>query len=149
MLHQFPLRHRCARARDHGRSNVLAEGRMRQRKNNRIRDRRVGIQRLLDVERRDFLTADIDEFVQASREVEVTVRIQLPGVATMVPARNRIDDRPALAARIRRRNVVPAKGDFTVEDCDFATHRPPDRAEPVRRRQIECAQWRLRRSIGL
>ena len=66
----------------------------------RLLDLRVLNHRLLDLKRRYRLSAAVDDFFGASRDVQVALSVQMTHVACIEPARNAVDSEKGFIVRV-------------------------------------------------
>jgi hypothetical protein len=100
-------------AQHHRGRNLLAEARMRCCESDRLRYRRMPQQRVLDLARRDLLTAAVDQLPESTRQVDVTVVVDAPLVAGAEPA---VRECRCVAVRIR----LVARGHGVAADYQLA-----------------------------
>src|SRR5271165_1734396 len=139
-------------AQDDRRGDVFAQHVMRNRERNRLQDRGVIHQRLVNLARRDFLAAAIDDLLQPPRQGEVALRIDDALIAGAEPS---VDE----GLRIRLRVVLIAAGHavaandhlaglaapeqpaLVVHDLDLQTGGEADRARLAHTRRGLAAIW--------
>ena len=105
-------RHMSRAQHDRGR-HILAEAIVRNRERNRIGDRGMSAEDLVDFARRYFLAAAIDDLLETAGNEHVPIAIDLPVVAGAEPS---VDERRAIGVRIicvARRHSRAAQNDFT------------------------------------
>jgi hypothetical protein len=151
-----------ARATDHGGHHVLAQQRVRQADGRGVVHPRMLQEHGVDLARRDFESAAVDEFLDASRQVKIAVGVEpaeIPGAKPALVERAAIGLGVVLVAA---HDAGTADHDFAagacrqgpvllVHDHDFGAGRGAHgaRASPPRQRRVLRDQARFGRSVAL